>query len=331
MRRFRAPKSWFVGCIFLFYLFATYLFIMWMPIQVQSPIHFTITPGMSIRTVAKELYAQRVIPSPWCFELWARWKGHTIQSGEYLLTPGMHLSTMARHFARGKVYLYRVSFPEGWTFAQLWRRLEAQEALVQDITPDAVMAMLGHAEFSPEGQFYPDTYRFPRNTPVSHLLIRAHLLADTKLMEIWMGRVEDPIVKNPQALLTLASLIQKESAQVEELSHISGVLYTRLHKRMRLQVDPTVIYALGSAYTGTLSKADLKVISPYNTYQVAGLPPTPIGLVSFDALYAAAHPMPTEDVYYVARGDGSHVFSETLEAHQQAAKAYQNRGQVVTP
>lgn len=186
-----------------------------------------------------------------------------------------------------------------------------------------VMAAIGHPDLHPEGQFFADTYRFPAGTSDIQFLARAKRLLDQVLAEEWEAR--DPAVNlaTPYEALILASIVEKETAVVGERPLIAGVFLSRLEKGMRLQTDPTVIYGIGTAYDGNIRRRDLTTDTPYNTYTRAGLPPTPIAMVGREAIRAVLHPESTSSLYFVARGDGTHQFSETLADHEAAVRKFQ--------
>ena len=172
----------------------------------------------------------------------------------------------------------------------------------------------------------PDTYHFPRGTTDLDFLRRAYQTMSARLREEWEQRDVGIPYQTPYDALIMASIIEKETALPEERREIAGVFVRRLERRIRLQTDPTVIYGLGERFDGNLKRQDLASDSPYNTYMHPGLPPTPIALPGLASLHAALHPAPGDAIYFVARGDGSHEFSATLEAHNKAVRRYQLNG-----
>ena len=226
----------------------------------------------------------------------------------------------------GKVIQYALTIPEGLTFRQIMQLLRQQPELrhtLADDSPAAVMQAIGEPGQSPEGRFYPDTYHFPRGTTDVQFLRRAYRTMAGVLQQEWQARDTGLPYKTPYDALIMASIIEKETAVPAERERIAGVFVRRLEKGMRLQTDPTVIYALGQSYDGNIHRRDLSLDSPYNTYRHAGLPPTPIAAPGRDSIDAALHPAPGEELYFVARGDGSHEFSRTLEEHNRAVARYQ--------
>jgi UPF0755 protein len=227
----------------------------------------------------------------------------------------------------GTVVQYQVTAIEGWTFRQFVDALATHPKLTHtlDDTSDAdIMAALGHPEQHPEGRFFPDTYAFTKGTTDVAVLARAHAAMAQRLAAVWSGRDADLPISEPAQALTLASIIEKETARDDERRRIAGVFVRRLRRGMRLQTDPTVIYGLGEAFDGNLTRRDLRSDTPYNTYTRGGLPPTPIALPGQASLEAAVHPLEGDSLYFVATGepDGSHYFSATLAEHQQAVNRY---------
>ncbi|MFO1420539.1 MAG: endolytic transglycosylase MltG [Candidatus Competibacteraceae bacterium] len=188
------------------------------------------------------------------------------------------------------------------------------------------MARLGRPGEHPEGRFLPDTYHFPAGFTDEAFLRRALAAMDRRLAEAWASRAPDLPLSDPYQALILASIIEKETAVSAERTDIAGVFARRLRKGMRLQADPTVIYGLGGAFDGDLRRQDLAADTPYNTYARKGLPPTPIALPGSDSLDAAVHPASGDALYFVATGEGGHVFSSTLEQHDRAVRRYQSKG-----
>jgi UPF0755 protein len=215
---------------------------------------------------------------------------------------------------------------EGWTFRQLLSALRRHEAVrdtLDGLSDEAIMARLGYPGKHPEGRFLPETYQFPRGTSDLEFLRRAYDGMQRALAAAWQGRAEDLPLDSPHEALVLASIVEKETGLASERARIAGVFVRRLRRGMRLQTDPTVIYGLGEAFDGNLRRRDLAADTPYNTYTRAGLPPTPICLPGKAAIEAVMHPAHGTSLYFVARGDGSHQFSDTLEAHNRAVQKYQ--------
>jgi UPF0755 protein len=223
------------------------------------------------------------------------------------------------------VYLHQLTIVEGWRFVDLLQALRANPAIVASTLDGAgIMTALGEQGVHPEGQFFPDTYSFPKGTADLDVLRQAHQAMQTRLDAAWQARTADSLLRSPYEALILASIIEKETALPAERRLIAGVFHQRLRRNMRLQTDPTVIYGLGPSFDGNLRRDDLERDTPYNTYTRGGLPPTPIALPGAGALEAAVMPEITGAVYFVAtgRGDGSHHFSATLEEHERAVRDY---------
>lgn len=298
------------------------------PLNLDREFDYTIKPGMSLRAVSRELGALGIIRQPYYLVFEARRQGiaGNIRAGEYTITRGTTPMQLLDQFIAGKVKQYALTLIEGWNFNQVIMAVARDPVLLQtleDRSGNAVMAALGKPEVSPEGQFFPDTYHFPRGTTDIEFLRRAHASLKEVLSTEWEQRSDNLPYENPYQALIMASLIEKETAVAEERGQIAGVFVRRLQKGMRLQTDPTVIYAMGENFNGNIRRQDLGIDSLYNTYVHAGLPPTPIALAGRAAIHAALHPEEGNTLYFVARGDGSHHFSETLNEHNKAVRKYQ--------
>jgi len=249
-----------------------------------------------------------------------------LHAGEYALEPGISPRALLMKMAAGDVIQHHFTIVEGWTFAQLREALAHDPGLKQTLAAvdDAgVMRVLGAADALPEGWFLPQTYNYVKGMDDADILRRAHKAMQDALDKLWPARAPDSPLQSPYQALILASIVEKETARVEERAQIAGVFLHRLKIGMRLQTDPTVIYGMGAAYDGNLRRGDLDTDTPFNTYTREGLPPTPIAMPGAASLAAVLHPAPTDALYFVARGDGSHEFSATLEAHNHAVEKYQ--------
>jgi len=296
----------------------------------QSNTDFTISSGSSLSSVANSLQSQGIISDASLFLWMIKFSdGETsIQAGEYVIESGMTPRDIAFIFVSGKVKQYSFTIVEGWSFKQLIVALGANSHLqhsLQGKSNAEIMEIIGHPGEHPEGRFLPDTYHFPAGSSDKLFLQRAYDAMDKVLQKEWQNRKTGLPYKTPYEALTMASIVEKETGVVHERKQIAGVFVRRLEKKMRLQTDPTVIYGMGDSYTGNLRKKDLKKDTPYNTYRRKGLPPTPIALPGEAAINAALHPHDAETLYFVAKGDGSHYFSETIEAHNKAVRKYQIR------
>jgi len=282
------------------------------------------TPGgtfnrMEANGVLKDAFWLRLY---WRFNM----EGQPLHSGEYRMTPGMTAQGLIGVWQRGEVVQYSLTLVEGWTFRQVRAALAKHDKLEQTLnglSDSEVMEKLGHGGVFPEGRFFPDTYRFVRGMTDAELLEKAYSRLDEVLAKEWNKRSADVPYTEPYQALIMASLVEKETGVPQERGQIAGVFVRRMQVGMLLQTDPTVIYGLGERYNGKLTRALLKEATPYNTYVISGLPPTPIAMVGREAIHAALNPVPGSSLYFVARGDGSHVFSDDLEAHNNAVREFQ--------
>lgn len=249
-----------------------------------------------------------------------------LHSGEYRMTPGMDVKALFEVWKRREVVQYNLTLVEGWNFRQVRAALAGQAKLGQTLaglSDSELMARLGHPDVFPEGRFFPDTYRYVRGMTDAELLKQAYSRLENVLDEEWSQRAPSVPYADPYQALIMASLVEKETGVPHERGQIAGVFVRRMQLGMLLQTDPTVIYGMGERYNGRITRADLREPTPYNTYVNSGLPPTPISLVGREAIHAALNPAPGSSLYFVAKGDGSHVFSADLEAHNAAVREYQ--------
>ncbi|WP_282372045.1 endolytic transglycosylase MltG [Pseudomonas sp. PS02290] len=284
--------------------------------------------GSSPTGVLNRLQADGVIKDAFWLRLYWRFnlQGQSLHSGEYRMAPGMNAESLLDLWQKGEVVQYSVTLVEGWTFRQVRAALAKQVKLEQTasgLSDTELMAKLGHPDVFPEGRFFPDTYRYVRGMTDVELLKQAYNRLDEVLQEEWEKRAADVPYTDPYQALIMASLVEKETGVPQERGQIAGVFVRRLQQGMLLQTDPTVIYGLGDRYNGKITRALLKEPTPYNTYVISGLPPTPISMVGREAIHAAMHPVAGNSLYFVARGDGSHVFSADLDAHNAAVKEFQ--------
>ena len=303
------------------------------PVAIESPVTFVVEPGWSARRVAQDLRSKGLINKAHWFEFEARRSGKAagIRAGEYTIEPGTTVSGLLDVFNQGRTRQYSHSVIEGSNFREILTRVAAADNVTATVDASssfdergaAVMAAIGHPELHPEGQFFADTYSFPANTSDIDFLARAKRTLDEVLAEEWAGRAPDLPLKTPYEALILASIVEKETAVAAERPLIAGVFMSRLNRNMRLQTDPTVIYGIGESFDGDIRRSDLTTDTPYNTYTRAGLPPTPIAMVGREAIHAVLHPESTTKLYFVAKGDGTHQFSETLDEHNAAVRKYQ--------
>lgn len=299
-----------------------------MTISGSDPVTLLVTPGSSVRAVARTMQGQGLVEDGRYFVWMARLRGQAgkIQAGEYLLNEGMSPSQLLNDMVTGKVRQYSITLVEGWNFREMMAEIHSNPYLqhhLEGLDTEAVMQRLGREGEHPEGRFFPDTYYFPRGLSDIEFLKRAYHAMAERLEQEWNERDEDLPLKSPYEALILASIVEKETGVVHERPEIAGVFVRRLKKGMRLQTDPTVIYGLGADFDGNIRAADLKRDNPYNSYTRAGLPPTPIAMPGGDALHAALHPDNGDSLYFVSRGDGSHHFSATYKEHECAVVKYQ--------
>ncbi|HEY9532676.1 MAG TPA: endolytic transglycosylase MltG [Burkholderiales bacterium] len=301
------------------------------PVSVGAlPVEVEIPRGASLRTTMDQLQKAGIGVRRIEFELLTRALGRErdIKAGNYQVAKAPTPVELLDKLTRGDVSQAEVRLIEGWTFAQVRAALDASADLRHDTTglEDAqVLARLQAPEPHPEGLFFPDTYLFARGSSDLAVLRRAYQAMQRHLKEEWEARDANVPYQSPYDALIMASIIEKETGKASERDLIGGVLVNRLRIGMRLQVDPTIIYGLGSEFDGNLKKKHLLEDGPYNTYVRAGLPPTPIAMPGLASLRSAMRPGKTESLYYVSRGDGSSHFSRSLDEHNRAVSKYQLR------
>ncbi len=298
-----------------------------------------VEPKSSLSSVANQLVKQGVISESWKFIILARVlnKASNLQAGSYTLNKNITPYQLLLSLNHGKATQGGITFIEGHTFAQMRARLAKNEAIkhtITTLTDTEVMVLIGATEKHPEGLFFPDTYYFNRNTEDTVILKQAYTAMHNKLNKAWNDRAVKGLngatalpYKNSYDALIMASIVEKETGKASERPLIAGVFLNRLRFGMRLQTDPTVIYGLGDHFDGNLRRNDLTKDSVYNTYTRAGLPPTPIAMPGLASIEAALHPTATQALYFVGKGDGSHVFSATLAEHNRSVVKYQLRKQ----
>jgi UPF0755 protein len=302
------------------------------PLQLAgTSVHYTVLPGASIGSISRDLALADILTGPGYLVIAARLSGQAgrIQAGEYALTRGLTPRRLLDRMVEGRVAQHRLTLIEGWSFDAVRSALAAHPKVKQTLVGlcrDEVMARVYGNARDPEGQFYPDTYRFPAGTSDVAILRMAEKRMAGKLARAWARRAPGLPYRRPYEALVMASIIEKETTAAAERPAIAGVFVRRLQRGMPLQTDPSVIYALGAGFDGDLRRSDLDIESPYNTYRHAGLPPTPIAMPSEASLHATLHPGGGEALYFVAKGDGHHHFSTTLEEHNKAVDIYQPQG-----
>ena len=310
-------------------LVAAVLLVVFWPVPLsESKLLVRVPPGASLRTAAQSLNEGGVGVPAWIISGVGRIAGlsTSIKAGSYEFDEGSALWALLRKLSSGDTSQADVLFVEGSTFREMRAKLNGQPELLhitRDMNDADILSRLGMAGQSPEGWFFPDTYRFDKRSEDIAVLQRALAAMQKQLNTVWLSRDANLPLKSPYELLILASIVEKETGTASDRAQIAGVFINRLRKGMRLQTDPTVIYGLGERFDGNLRKADLQRDTPHNTYTRAGLPPTPICMPGLAALQAVAHPAKTDALYFVAKGDGSSQFSATLDAHNRAVNQYQ--------
>lgn len=295
-----------------------------------TPYEFSIERGDSLRTIAQQLADTDILPNAWSFILLSYITGYNtaIQAGEYALTKNLSPLDLLKYLSQGKVRQHTITFVEGWTFSQLQKALAEHPAIQQEIgklSHAELLKLIGANETAIEGIFFPDTYFFTKNSSDLTILKRAYHAMQRHLETEWLTRQKSLPLKNAYEGLILASIIEKETGRNEERARIAAVFINRLRHNMRLQTDPTVIYGMGDKFDGNLRKVDLQTDHIYNTYTRLGLPPTPIAIPGLASIRAAFNPTTTNELYFVARGDGTSHFSSTLEEHNRAVFKYQKK------
>lgn len=301
------------------------------PLLPAPSARFEVAAGQSFDRVAERLLAEghlasaRTVPY---LKLEARLRGFgaRIHAGEYALDPQLRVRDVIGLLVSGRTVMYELRLLEGWTLrqalAEIRRHPQIRQTL-QDASLAEIARAVGFDAQHPEGWLFPDTYRFARNTSDVALLRKAFAMQTRILQEEWEGRAPDLPYATAEEALTMASIIEKETGLASERRQIAGVFVRRLRLGMRLQTDPTVIYGVGESFDGNLRLRDLRTDTPYNTYTRFGLPPTPICLPGRESIHAALHPEDGDSLFFVSRGDGSHVFSATLEQHNAAVRRHQ--------
>ncbi len=293
-----------------------------------EPIPFAITPGSSVGQAGQQIARAGVPMNPFMFSMLARatQMSAKIKAGSYELKPGTTPRRLIDQLVRGEFAQESLTIIEGWTFKQMRQAVAASKGLKHDtvaMSDSELMGKISNEYKAPEGLFFPDTYLFAKGSSDLHIYKQAHALLIKRLGEAWEKRDPSLPYKSPYEALIMASIVEKETGQKSERAMIAGVFVNRLNQGMMLQTDPTVIYGMGDKFAGDIRKKDLETDTPYNTYTRAGLPPTPIALPGTQSLAAALGPAKTPALYFVARGDGTSVFSDNLPDHNKAVSKFQ--------
>ena len=320
-----------IGLLAVSAMAAVYLFWAWNhPLQPGTEI-YAVKPGMTLRAFARELSSRSVLPESHSFVWLAYLTGHQrdLKSGEYRFRNGMTARELLEQIVAGRVVEYPVVLVEGWTFRQFLDAIGEAPKLTRTLsglTPRAIMEKMGHKGEHPEGRFFPDTYYYSSGQTELVILANAYDRMQKLLQQEWEKRDNNLPFRDAYEALILASIVEKETGRADERRLIAGVFVNRLRHGMRLQTDPTVIYGMGESFKGNLRLKDLRRDTPYNTYTRTGLPPTPVAMPGKESLQAVMHPVINGALFFVARGDGSHEFSATLEEHNKAVTKYQLKG-----
>ena len=293
-------------------------------------VELSVELGTSPREIAQAWVQAGVQASPLLLYEWFRWSGQSrkIRAGSYEIGPGVTPIDLLNKMVRGDETLAVVRLIEGWTFRQFRAELAKADALKPTtalMSDEQLMQAIGAPGVAPEGRFHPDTYAYSKGSSDLAVLKRAYRAMQKRLDAAWQEHAPDSPLQGPDDALVLASIVEKETGVGADRGRVAGVFVNRLRIGMPLQTDPSVIYGLGTSFDGNLRKRDLLADTPYNTYTRAGLPPTPIAMPGKASLLAAVRPDPTKALYFVARGDGSSEFSDTLADHNRAVNRYQRR------
>lgn len=318
-----------LSVVFSFTYFAVHFYrFLATPLNPTQALRVVFEPGSSVHHLLLDLQNQGAMPHPRFFLLLAYFKGATnkLKTGEYQFDPGTTPNQLLDQMLAGKCILHRFTIVEGWTFQQLismLNNLTTVKHQLNSVSSEQILANLGLPAENPEGLFYPATYYFSLGAKDSDLLKRSYQLLEKKLQAAWKHRAAGLPYKTPYQALIVASLVEKETAIAKERPMIAGVIVRRLKAGIPLQIDASIIYGLGTHYNGKLSIEDLRKDTPYNTYTRRGLPPTPIANPSLASITAALHPDHSQNLYFVAKGDGTHQFSAHLAEHNWAVQRYQ--------
>lgn len=294
----------------------------------SETIGLQIPAGASVRSIADQLVAAGVLTEPYSFLLTVKLtgSGSQLQAGDYALNTPLQALSLLDILKHGTFDQFKLQLIEGKTFADFRQKLAQMPGIRHDtvmLSDSELMALISGQAMHPEGWFFPDTYFLDAQSSDIDLYKRAYQKMVQHLSAAWESRQPGLPYQSLYEALIMASIVEKETGVEEERPQIAGVFINRLRKGMRLQTDPTVIYGMGTRYQGNITKKDLLTDTPYNTYTRSGLPPTPIALPGLASIQAALHPAKTNALYFVANGQGRHVFTSTLEAHNQAVRAYQ--------
>ena len=324
-------RNYFVLALGLSALLSLYLFYsivqqaVFQPLQLVQEDHYNVEQGASLNRIVRDLVERKLIENslPLKIYLCLYRQKYAPKSGHYQLSPGQDLHSLLLDIAANREKTYSITLVEGQTWQQWYSQLETLAFIDKDQTPEQILTSLGSEATSLEGILLPETYQVRYGTKLSALVGRLYREMQQLLASQWQARQGMLPIKTPYEALILASIIEKETAVPNERSRIAAVFVNRLRDNMRLQTDPTVIYGLGADFDGNITRKHLRQKTLYNTYVIKGLPPTPIAMPGRDAIHAALNPSLSDEFYFVAKGDGSHHFSQTLQQHNHAVRKYQ--------
>ncbi|QKI88928.1 endolytic transglycosylase MltG [Thiomicrorhabdus xiamenensis] len=329
------------GILILLFIVSSVAWINWQdfkqrPISAQNEtLILQVKKGSNATQIAHQLHRHGFMSHPQWFVWYLRFldKHHRLKAGEFAIQPSFTVDELIDVLIKGESVSYPATIIAGQTFKQTLEQLQALDKLKKELDLTDVAALqttLGiEGKIDPkypyanlEGHFLPETYYYQSGDSDKTILLRAKQAMDQVLQEAWQSRQKNLPLKSPEEALILASIVEKETGYAPERSEIAGVFVNRLRKNMRLQTDPTVIYGIGAGYDGNIRKRDLNRKTVYNTYQIDGLPPTPIAMPSSEAIQAVMQPKETRALYFVAKGGGQHEFSNTLLEHNRAVRKY---------
>ena len=311
---------------FLIFWLISYLFL---PLNItENNASFEVTDGSNLNEITKQLVEVKVLKDSFRFKLltFIFAKRESLKRGHYKLESNATALDLLDMLVNGKESLYSISFPEGLTFNQLIKKIKANKNIkktLKSYDQANILKVISSNKKYVEGLFFPDSYYFYKGTSDVEILKNANNVLNRKLQFAWNNRSSDLPYKNMYEALIMASIIEKELGILEEAPIIAGVFVNRLNINMRLQSDPTVIYGIRDKFNGNLTKKDLKKYTPFNTYVIRSLPPSPISLPSLNSIEAALNPATTNALYFVAKGNRRHHFSATLKEHNRAVRKYQ--------
>lgn len=308
--------------------------VVWLSSPIGQPgktLDLLVEPKASAQSIASRAVEAGAQINPTLLHVWFRLSGQSrlIKAGSYELESDITPRRLLEKLVNGEQALRSITLVEGWTFRQVRQAIDRLPDVRHDtrnMDAASIMQALGRAGQSPEGRFFPDTYRYAKGSSDLGVLHSALKAMDAQLAQAWESRLAETPLQSAEELRTLASIVEKETGVETDRGNVAAVFYNRLRIGMRLQTDPAVIYGLGESFDGNLRKADLLRDTPYNTYTRSGLPPTPIAMPGRSSLQAAAAPPSSDALYFVAKGDGYSHFSATLDEHNRAVNRYQ-RGQ----